>query len=93
MAPRETIKPLGGNIMAEKLRIIAFDTVQIEDGDWDGPHQNEDVMTYKSNKPTASIKITRGADTVLDADFKDAGAQIRIVGNVIHLPEGLGPEV
>jgi hypothetical protein len=79
--------------MAEKLRIIAFDTVQIEDGDWDGPQQNEDVMTYKSKNPTASIKITRGAATVLDADFTKAGAQIKIVGNVIHLPEGLGPEV
>jgi hypothetical protein len=79
--------------MAEKLRIIAFDTVQIEDNDWDGPHQNEDVMTYKSKTATASIKITRGAATVLDGDFTKAGAQIRIVGNVIHLPEGLGPEV
>ena len=79
--------------MAEKLRIIAFDTVQIEDGDWDGPQQNEDVMIYKSKVPTASIKITRRAATVLDGDFPKAGTQIRIVGNVVHLPEGLGPEV
>ncbi len=79
--------------MAEKLRVIVFDTVQIEDNDWDGPQQNEDVMTYKSKNPTASIKITRGATTVLDGDFPKAGTQIKIVGNVIHLPEGLGPEV
>jgi hypothetical protein len=79
--------------MAEKLRIIAFDTVQIEDNDWDGPQQNEDVMTYKSKTATASIKITRGGSTVLDGDFRKAGTQIKIVGNVIHLPEGLGPEV
>jgi hypothetical protein len=25
--------------MAEKLRIVAFDTVQIEDGDWDPSHR------------------------------------------------------
>jgi len=50
-------------------------------------------MTYKSKTATASIKITRGAATVLDGDFTKSGAQIRIVGNVIHLPEGLGPEV
>ena len=79
--------------MAEKLRVIAFDTVQIEDNDWDGPQQNEDVMTYKSKTATASIKITRGAATVLDGDFRTAGKEIKIVGNVIHLPEGLGPEV
>jgi hypothetical protein len=79
--------------MAEKLRIIAFDTVQIEDNDWDGPQQNEDVMTYKSKTATASIKITRGTATVLDGDFRKAGTQIKIVGNVIHLPEGLGSEI
>jgi len=78
--------------MAEILRIVAFDTVQIEDNDWDGPHQHEDVMTYTSKTATASIKITRGAATVLDGDFTKAGKSIRIVGNVIHLPEGLGPE-
>jgi hypothetical protein len=50
-------------------------------------------MTYKSKVATASIKITRGAATVLDGDFTKAGKEIKIVGNVIHLPEGLGPEV
>jgi hypothetical protein len=79
--------------MAEKLRVMAFDTVQIEDGDWDGPQQNEDVMTYKSKNPTASIKVTRGGTTVLDGDFPKAGALIKIVGNTVHLSEGLGPEV
>ena len=50
-------------------------------------------MTYKSKNPTASIKVTRGGTTVLDGDFPKAGALIKIVGNTVHLSEGLGPEI
>ena len=59
--------------MAEILRIVAFDTVQIEDGGWDGPHQNEDVMTCKFQNPIASIKLTRGAGTVFGRGFHQTG--------------------
>jgi hypothetical protein len=76
----------------EVLRVTTFDTVELDDGDWDGPHRDEDTMTYKSKHAAASIKITRGTATVFDKDFP-GGKEIRIVGNVIHLPEGATAEI
>jgi len=71
----------------EILRVTTFDTVQLDDGDWEGPKRDDDVMVYKSKHAAASIKITRGSSTVFDKDFP-GNKEIRIVGNVIHLPEG-----
>ena len=76
----------------EVLRVATFDTVELDDGDWDGPKRDEDVMTYKSKHGAASIKVTRGGTTIFDKDFP-GGKEIRIVGNVIHLPEGSTPEI
>ena len=74
----------------EVLRVTTFDAIQIDDGDWDGPDRDEDVMSYKSKTGAASLKITRGSTVVFDADYP-RGKQIRIVGNVVHLPEGVIP--
>jgi hypothetical protein len=78
--------------MAEIPRVMAFDTLEFEDGDWDGPDRDDDVLSYKSKTAAASLKITRGGVTVFDKDFPK-GKEIRCAGNVVHLPEGVGPEV
>jgi hypothetical protein len=76
----------------EVLRVTTFDTVELDDGDWDGPKRDEDVMTYKSKHGAASIRITRGGSPIFDKDFP-ANKEVRIVGNVIHLPEGATGEI
>ena len=73
----------------EKLRVVAFDTVQLDDKDWDGPTPHGEFLTYKSKHAGASIKVTKDGKVVLDADY---GAQktVLIDDDVIHLPEGIG---
>jgi hypothetical protein len=78
--------------MAEILRVTTFDTLEFEDGDWDGPDRDDDVLSYKSKTAAASLKITRGGVTVFDKDYPK-GKVITCVGNVVHLPEGVGPEI
>jgi hypothetical protein len=43
----------------EKLRVTTFDTVALDDGDWDGPQHLGELLTYKSKHAAASIKVTR----------------------------------
>jgi hypothetical protein len=78
-------------IMAEILRVTVFTTVEFEDGDWDGPHREDDLLTYKSRNATASLKVTRDGTTVFDKDYPK-GKTITLAGNVIHLPEGAQDE-
>src|SRR6267378_465779 len=59
----------GVNIMAEVVRIAAFTTVEFEPGDWDGPHRDDDVLTYKSRTNTASLKVVRDPTVVFDLDY------------------------
>ena len=33
---------------SEKVRVVAFDTVELDDGDWDGPHPQGEFLTYTS---------------------------------------------
>jgi hypothetical protein len=73
--------------MAEILRVTTFTNVQFEDGDWDGPHREDDLVTYKSKVASASLKVTLGGTTVFDKDYAK-GKVITLDGNVIHLPEG-----
>jgi hypothetical protein len=73
--------------MAEKLRVAAFTTIEMEDGDWQLQPQVEDVLKYKAVGGSSSLTVKHGATTVFDQDFK-ADQVITIVGNVIHLPEG-----
>jgi len=77
---------------AEKLRVLAFDTVQLDDGDWDGPHPQGEFLTYTSKHAAASIKVTKLGKTVLDADF-GARKTVLIDDDVIHIPEGIGREI
>lgn len=77
---------------AEKLRVLAFDTVQLDDGDWDGPHPQGEFLTYTSKHDAASIKVTKLGKTVLDADF-GAKKTVLIDDDVIHIPEGIGREI
>ena len=79
--------------MAEKPRVLAFDTVEIEDGDWDGPHPHGEFLTYRAKSNTASIKVTKNGRVVVDGDYREVGKTIPIDDDVIHLPEGLGPEI
>ncbi|HEY2133833.1 MAG TPA: hypothetical protein VGH36_12815 [Acetobacteraceae bacterium] len=78
--------------MAEKPRVVEFDTVEFEDGDWDGPHPQGEFLTYTSKNDTASIKVTKNGKVVLDGDYR-ARKTFLIDDDVIHLPDGLGPEV
>jgi hypothetical protein len=71
----------------EKVRVAAFDTITMEDGEWSGPDRDEDVMSYKARSDGVSLTVLLGGNRVFDADY-NKGAEIRIVGNVIHLPEG-----
>ncbi len=75
----------------EVIRVAAFDTIQLDDGDWSGPDRDEDVMTYKSRSGGASVTVKFGGAVVFDADYTQ-GKEIRIVGNVVHLPEGGVPD-
>ncbi|MGH7839372.1 MAG: hypothetical protein ACREQC_16315 [Candidatus Binataceae bacterium] len=76
----------------EKLRVTTFDVVALDDGDWDGPTAQGELLIYKSRHDLASIKVTRGASVVFDQDYA-GGKTITIDGNVIHLPEGFKREV
>ena len=76
----------------EKLRVIAFDTVEFEDGDWDGPHPNGEFLTYTSKHAAASLRVTKGGKQVLDGDY-GAKKTFLIDDDVIHVPEGLGKEI
>ena len=76
----------------EKLRVLAFDTVQLDDGDWDGPNPHGEFLTYTSKHAAASIKVTKNGKTVLDVDF-GAKKTVMIDDDVIHLPEGAGKEI
>lgn len=78
--------------MAEIVRVAAFTTVEMEDNDWDGPHAEDELLTYKSKTATASLKVTLNGTVVFDKDYPK-GKKITIDGNVIHLPEGAGPEI
>ena len=78
--------------MAEILRVAVFTTVEFEDGDWDGPHAEDELLTYKSKTAAASLKVTLNGGTIFDKDYP-RGKKITIDGNVIHLPEGAGPEI
>ena len=71
----------------EFVRVATFDTITMEDGEWDGPDRDEDVMSYKAKTNGVSLTVKRGNSVVFDADY-NKGKEIRIVGNVIHLPEG-----
>jgi hypothetical protein len=71
----------------EVLRVTTFDTVALDDRDWDGPTPQGELLTYKSKTNSASIKVTRGSSVIFDKDFS-VGKMITIDGNVIHLPEG-----
>jgi hypothetical protein len=71
----------------EVVRVVTFDTITMEDGEWAGPDRDEDVMSYKAKIDGCSLTVKRGGGVVFDSDYKK-GAEIRIVGNVIHLPEG-----
>jgi hypothetical protein len=76
----------------EKLRVVAFDTVELDDGDWDGPHPHGEFLTYTAKHDAASIKVTKGGKVVLDADY-GARKTVLIDDDVIHLPEGIGGEI
>ena len=78
--------------MAEILRVTTFDTLEFEDGDWDGPRREDDLLSYKSKNAAASLKVTLNGATVFDKDYPK-GKVITLDGNVIHLPEGAGPEI
>jgi hypothetical protein len=91
-ALRETHFEREANMAAEKLRVVAFDTVQLDDGDWAGPTPQGEFLTYTSKHAAASIKVTKGGKVVLDADY-GAKKTVLIDEEVIHLPEGIGGEV
>jgi hypothetical protein len=76
----------------EKLRVLAFDTVALDEGDWDGPHPHGEFLTYTSKHAAASIKVTKAGKVVLDADY-GAKKTVLIDDDVIHIPEGIGREV
>ena len=76
----------------EVVRVASFTTVEFEDGDWDGPHRQDDLVSYKSKNNTASLRVTLNGKVVFDKDFPK-GKTILIDDDVIHLPEGAGPEI
>ena len=75
----------------EVVRVAAFDIITMEDGEWDGPSRDEDVMSYRAKTNGVSLTVSLGGKKVFDGDY-NKGAQIRIVANVIHLPEGAIPD-
>jgi hypothetical protein len=76
----------------EKLRVVAFDTVELDDGDWDGPKPQGDFLTYTARHDAASIRVTKSGKVVLDADY-GARKTVMIDEDVVHLPEGIGGEI
>jgi hypothetical protein len=77
---------------SEKVRVVVFDTVEMDDGDWDGPHPQGEFLTYTSKRAAASIRVTKSAKVVLDVDY-GAKKTVLIDDDVIHLPEGAGAEI
>ena len=77
---------------AEKVRVVHFDTVDLDDRDWDGPAPHGEFLTYTSKHAAASIRVTRGGKVVLDGDYA-AKKTVLIDDDVIHLPEGMGREM
>ena len=75
----------------EVVRVATFDIITMEDGEWDGPKRDEDVMTYTAKTDGVSLTVKRGGTEVFDGDY-NKGKQIRIAGNVVHLPEGAVPD-
>ena len=71
----------------EFVRVAVFDTITMENGEWDGPKRDEDVMSYTAKTNGVSLTVLLGGKKVFDGDY-NKGAQIRIVEDVIHLPEG-----
>ena len=53
---------------SEKVRVVAFDTVDLDDGDWEGPTPQGEFLTYTSKHGAASIRVTKGGKVVLDGD-------------------------
>ena len=80
------------NVADEKMRVVAFDTVDLDDGDWDGPTAKGEFLAYTSKHAAASIRVTKGGKVVLDGDY-GARKTVLIDDDVIHLPEGLGREI
>jgi hypothetical protein len=80
------------NMASEKVRVIAFDTVDLDDNDWDGPHPHGEFLTYTSKHAAASIRVTKGGKVVIDGDY-GAKKTVTIDDDVIHLPEGIGKEI
>ena len=75
----------------EFLRVTTFDTITMEDGEWDGPKRDDDVLTYTAKSDGVSLTIKKGANVVFDGDY-NRGKQIRIAEDVVHLPEGASLE-
>ena len=75
----------------EFLRVTTFDTITMENGEWDGPKRDEDVMSYTAKTDGVSLTVKLGNTVVFDGDY-NKGAQIRIVEDVVHLPEGASLE-
>jgi hypothetical protein len=79
-------------VASENVRVMTFDTVDLDDGDWDGPTPHSGFLTYTSKHAAASIRVTRNGKVVMDGDY-GARKTVLIDGNVIHLPEGVGREI
>jgi hypothetical protein len=77
---------------SEKIRVIAFDTVELDDNDWAGPTPQGEFLTYTSKHGSASIRVTKGGKVILDVDY-GAKKTLLIDDDVIHMPEGAGPEI
>ena len=65
----------------------------MEDGDWEliNPNPTDEIITYRATgagEDGASLTIL--GPVPFDLDF-NPGQEIKIVGNVIHLPEGAFP--
>ncbi len=76
----------------EKPRVLAFDTVELDDGDWEGPTPHGEFLTYTSKHAAASIRVTKGGKQVFDMDYGEKKT-VLIDDDVIHLPEGAGREI
>lgn len=77
---------------SEKVRVIHFDTVDLDDGDWDGPHPQGEFLSYTSKHAACSIRVTRAGKVVVGGDY-GARKTVLIDDDVIHLPEGMGKEI
>jgi hypothetical protein len=77
---------------SEKPRVLAFDTVELDDGDWAGPTPHGEFLMYTSKHAASSIRVTKGGRPVFDADY-GADKTVLIDDDVIHLPEGAGREI